>query len=190
MIQLNTPEAKEAGSWLWALYFEDRTLAPAGRHINQIAENLFATFRIGSHNVIVARNANIPIRVTGGIRHVQRGELPFVTTWAMSAQSANKEIAWEWLKHFTSPESQLAGMARGWVPMRRDVELPVETAHIIQGFSNALLGAVEFPYHPHYPEINRMFNENMGAVWRGEKALETALIETEALINAQLRQAM
>lgn len=186
MIQLNTEAAREAGSWLWSLYFEDGTLAPAGSHINQIAENRYATFRIGSHNIAVARNAGIPVRVTGGIKNVQQGELPFVTTWAMSSQSSNKELAWEWLKHYTTPESQVAGMARGWVPMRRDVELPVETAEIITAFSNALMGAVEFPYHVHYPEINRMFNEQMGAVWRGEKALETTLVETEALINAQI----
>lgn len=184
LLDIDAPPVYKGMNWLLALMRErvhggNRTLFYQGK---------VSTMRLGSWEMNNIMNAQTPIGVTSGIQDATKGEVAYVTSFAMTANSRRKDTAWRYLKYLTSRESQDFVAARGRVPIRRDVAFPLEMKETLTGLMNSLGYAEPYPYHIHSNYIQSAFNAGIAPVWQGRATPEAAVPEVQRTINAYLRQ--
>ena len=184
LLDIDAPPVYKGMNWLLSLMRERLH----GGSRNMFYQGQVATMRMGSWEMDNILRAQTPIGVTSGIQDVTRGEVAYVTSFAMTTKAQNKDAAWRYLKYLTSRESQAFVVARGRVPMRRDVSLAGDTKEILTGLMNSLGYAQPYPYHIHSNYIQSAFNSGMSPVWQGDMTPEAAVPEIQRTINAYLRQ--
>jgi multiple sugar transport system substrate-binding protein len=88
------------------------------------------------------------------------------------------ELAWEFLRHVAAPEMDLVTAREGAIGCRlstwRDPAIQQEFASY-RLIEQTHEGVETMPAIPAYPEINEVLNEEIDAVYRGEKSVEVAL---------------
>jgi ABC-type glycerol-3-phosphate transport system substrate-binding protein len=133
-------------------------------------------------------NVDLPIGVASGIQNRTRGEVMYITSFAMVKTSSNKDAVWEFLKFWTSRENQNLVAKGGLVPMRRDVVFPATLRDVFNGLINSLTVARSYPYHVHSDYIQRAFNTAMTPVWQLRATPESVIPELQRTLNAYIKQ--
>lgn len=184
LLDIDAPQAYMGVNWLLGL-IKERILGGNG---TAFCNGKVATLRLGSALMNNIMSAQTPIGVTSGIQNITKGEVAYVTSYAITASSKRKDAAWRYLKYITSRESQDFVAARGRVPMRRDVSFPPAMRATLMGLVNSLGYAEPYPYHVHSDYIQNAFNAGIKPVWAGTATPEAAVPEIQRTINAYLRQ--
>lgn len=184
MLDIDRPSTYEAINWLISLIKSNIHGGSRGGFY----EGTVATMRMGSWEMDNIIKAKTPLGVASGIQYKTKGEVAYVTSYTMSASSKNKDAAWRYLKFLTSKEAQKFVVGRGRVPMRRDVQLPMERKEVLTGLINSLGTAQSYPYHVHSNYIQMTINNGMARVWNDSATPETVIPELQRTINAYLQQ--
>lgn len=186
LLAIDAPPTYEGLNWLLELM----NLRLHGGDSVQFREGKVATRRVGSWEMKYLIQAKAPIAIAGGIEHKVRTDVAYVTSFAMTKSSTNKDAAWRFLKYVTSKEGQTYIPANGLVPMRRDVPLASPYNAMLAGFLNALAYATPYPYHVQSNYIQSAFNTGMQPLWRRENVPNAVVPEVQRTINAYLLQQM
>lgn len=181
-LKIDTPPVYDGVEWLLALSKEG---IHGGSRTGFYQGNV-ATMRLGSWEMENVINAKTPVGVASGMQYRTKGEVAYVTSFAMTTRPKQQNAAWRYLKWLTSKESQSFVAARGRVPMRRDVTLPKGRVEVLTGFINSVGTAQSYPYHVHSDYIQRAFNEGMAPVWTFQVTPKAAIPEVQRTINAYL----
>ena len=182
-VRLNTPEVHEAVNFFIdmnqdGIHDGDRSLFWTGRA---------ATERMGSWEVRNVLANDTPVGTAAGIQNVVKSDVAYPTAWAITRSSDQKDAAWRFLTCLVSREAQNEVVLRGVVPMRRDVNLPLERQEILQGFLNTLEHSGSYPYHVHADYVIAQFDTVMPAVFAGQASANSVLDELERTLNAYIR---
>ncbi|MGI6082405.1 MAG: ABC transporter substrate-binding protein [Limnochordia bacterium] len=183
LLNIDVPEAYKAMNWLLGLIRDGLH----GGSTSMFLNGKVASIHLGSGN-IGSGIGDTPVGVTSGTQDVTKGEVVYVTSFALTTNAKEKEAAWRYLKYLTSRESQEFVVARGRVPIRRDVTLPLETRELLTGLMNSLGFAEPYPYHVHSDYIQTAFDAGMRPVWQGQAAPETVVPQVQRAINAYISQ--
>jgi multiple sugar transport system substrate-binding protein len=184
LLDIDVPVMYECVNWLVSLIKDgihggSRTLFYSGN---------VATERLGSWEMPSVMNVDLPIGVASGIQNRTRGEVMYITSFAMVKTSSNKDAVWEFLKFWTSRENQNLVAKGGLVPMRRDVVFPATLRDVFNGLINSLTVARSYPYHVHSDYIQRAFNTAMTPVWQLRATPESVIPELQRTLNAYIKQ--
>lgn len=121
------------------------------------------------------------------------------SSWQIMKSSENKELAWEWLKHVLYSEEGAAAVMRAsgrasavakhnhawaalWEGQSSTFERMVE---IVNNPANRSSDASDMPW---WGDLNAMSTQELSAVIRREKPLESALIALDDYMNAKIRE--
>lgn len=182
LLNLDQPAMYEGVNWLLDLI--DAQIHGGTR--TDFYQSKVATMRMGSWEMSNILNAQTPIAVASGIQNKTKGEVSYVTSYTITSQSKNKDVAWRFLKFLTSREAQQFVVERGRVPIRRDVRIPETTRAILTGLINSLGTALGYPYHVESDYIQSAVNNGMARVWTREVTPEAAIPEVQRTVNAYL----
>ncbi|MGI6610054.1 MAG: ABC transporter substrate-binding protein [Limnochordia bacterium] len=183
LLDIDVPAAYKAMNWLLGLIRDGIHGGSTSLFLNgKVASIHLGTGSIGSGI------GDTPVGVTSGTQDVTKGEVAYVTSFALTTNAKEKDAAWRYLKYLTSRDSQEFVVARGRVPMRRDVTLPLETRELLTGLMNSLGFAEPYPYHVHSDYIQSAFDAGMKSVWQGQAAPETVVPQVQRAINAYISQ--
>jgi ABC-type glycerol-3-phosphate transport system substrate-binding protein len=188
LVQFNTEPVREAVDFLRNL-IEENLHAPSSTYFNQ---HKLATIRLGSGSLVnkTAEIDPIPMGVAAGIQYKAKADVTYVTPWAMSARSAKKEQAWQFMTCMVSSGAQEMVAARGVVPMRRDTKIPPDRMEVLTGLINNLEYAVSYPYHLENEYVQKAWDIAMKPVFNGQASPNAVLESLDQTINAYLKQKM
>lgn len=184
LLDIDTPVMYEGINWLLSLIKDgihggNRTLFYSGN---------VATQRLGSWEMNNIIKTELPMGVASGIQNRTKGEVMYITSFAMVTTSGNKDAVWSFLKFWTSRENQNLVAKGGLVPMRRDVSFPESLKETFTGLINSLTVAQSYPYHVHSDHIQRTFNSAMAPVWQLSATPESIIPELQRTLNAYIKQ--
>jgi multiple sugar transport system substrate-binding protein len=184
LLDIDSPQMYEGINWLLSLI---RDGIHGGTRPLFYAGNV-ATQRLGSWEMNNVLTVELPIGVASGIQNKTRGEVMYITSFAMVSTSRNKDAVWDFLKFWTSRENQNLVAQGGLVPMRRDVSFPDSLRDVFTGLVNSLTTAQSYPYHVHSDYIQRVFNSAMAPVWQLQTTPESVIPDVQRALNAYIRE--
>jgi len=118
------------------------------------------------------------------------------SVFAVAKDSPNAEAAWRWVAFLGGPEAAKVFAEEGpGIPIRRGVEIGFLPKNLIDGI-DILFQLVSLPndgnqlrlVSKNAADINRIVDEGMAPIMRGQVPAETGMVEIARLVNAYLQQ--
>lgn len=194
---LDNPKTIEGLEFFRKLINEDQVIAPPGvnarcqngRSVSCVWNASWFDDREGEWGLV-----SLPVGPGG------KAPLVLIEGYAMHAQSANKELAWELIRWATSDESMMRLVAAGITPAK--LPILINHAHLEHPYREALLDTLvhgkryfAVPQGTVVPyslleEAVSIFRSRLSSYWRGQRSLRQILDESVPAMQSMIAQWM
>lgn len=192
---LDEAVAVEAIQWMADLRLKHRISPGQSEMGGQNARQLFDAGRLAAHigdPGFLSQTQRGKLGFAWDIASVPRGKAARVSTvkgpsLVMLNESKEKDSAWAWLLHYTSPEMQRYVAVEGKVVSARTSALKAYVA-LDEGFNkNVLLDTASIarpmPYVAKYDEVDREIQDGLDEALAGTQPVKTAMSEVVRKVN-------
>jgi multiple sugar transport system substrate-binding protein len=196
---LDQPAAVEAIQWSADLQLRHRVVPTTDEMGGQDNRKLFDAGRLVAHigdPGFLSQTQRGKLGFSWNIASVPRGKVARVSTvkgpsLVMTADSREKDTAWAWLLHYTSPEMQRYVAVEGKIVSARTSALKAFVA-LDEGYNKQVLIdmaaiARPMPYVARYDEMDQEIGAGLQRVYDGEPA-KTVMAESARRVNDLLAQ--